>query len=62
MMTSASPVIKGPCRLPTHKDYAVEEVKALIKPTDVDPCAELGIEELEASASFDLTRVSPLLW
>ena len=57
MMTLAGPVIKGPCRLPTHKDYAVEEVKALIKPTDVDPCAEL-----EASASFDLTRVSPLLW
>ena len=61
-MTSASPVIKGPCRLPTHKDYAVEEVKALIKPTDVDLCAELGTEELGALALFDLTRVSPLLW
>jgi len=61
MMTSAGLVIKGPCSLLTHKDYAVEEVKALIKPTDVDPCVELGTEELEASAFFNLTRVSPLL-
>ena len=62
MMTSTGPVIEGTRRLLTHKDYAVEEVKALIKPTDMDPCAELGTEELGASALFDLTRVSPLLW
>ena len=62
MMTSTGPVIEGPCRLLTHKDYVVEEVKALIKLTDVDPCAELGTEELGALALFDLTRVSPLPW
>ena len=62
MMTSAGLVIEGTRRLLTHKDYAVEEVKALIKPTDVDPYAELGTEELGALALFDLTRVSPLLW
>ena len=62
MMTSAGPVIEGPRCLLTHKDYAVEEVKTLIKPTDVDPCAELGTEELGESALFDLTRVSPLPW
>ena len=55
MMTSTGPVIKGPRRLLTHKDYAVEEVKALIKPTDVDPCAELGMEKLVASTLFNLT-------
>ena len=55
MMTSAGPVIEGPRRLLTHKDYAIEEVKALIKPTGMDPCAELGMEELGASALFDLT-------
>ena len=62
MMTSAGLVIEGTRRLLTHKDYVVEEVKVLIKPTDVDPCAELGTEELGLSTLFDLTRVSPLLW
>ena len=60
MMTSTSPVIEGSCCLFNHKDYAVEEVKTLIKPTDVDPCAELGTEELGESALFDLSRVSSL--
>ena len=56
MMTLTGPVIEGPRHLLTHKDYAVEEL------TDVDPCAELGIEELGASALFDLTRVNILSW
>ena len=62
MMTSASLVIEGPRCLITHKDYAVEEVKTLIKPMDVDPCAKLGTEELGESALFDLTQVTPLPW
>ena len=37
-------------------------MKTLIKPTDVDPCAKLGTEELGESALFDLTRVTPLPW
>ena len=56
MMTLTGPIIEGPRHLLTHKDYAVEEL------TDVDPCAELGIEELGASALFDLTRVNILSW
>ena len=60
MMTSTGPAIGGPCCLLIHKDYAVKEVKTLIKPTDVDPCAELGTEELGESALFYLTRVSSL--
>ena len=62
MMTSTSLVIRGPRCLLTNKDYAVKEVKTLIKPTDVDPCAELRAEELGESALFDLTRVSLLPW
>ena len=61
MMTSTSLVIEGPHCLLTHKDYAVEEEQFLIKPTDVDPCVELGTEELGASALFYLTRVNPFL-
>ena len=62
MMTLTGPVIKGPRCLLTHKDYAVKEVQSLIKPTDVDPCAELGTEELGASTLFDLTRVNLFSW
>ena len=58
VMTSSSPVLEGPRCLLTHKDYAVEEIETLIKPTDIDPCAFLGTEELGASALFDLTQVS----
>ena len=54
-MTSTGPVIEGPRCLLTYKDYTVEEVQSFIKPTDVDPCAELGMEELGVSALFDLT-------
>ena len=57
VMTSAGPVSEGPCRLLTHKDYAVGEVGSLIKPTDIEPCDQVGTEELGASALFDLTRV-----
>ena len=38
VMTSSSPVNEDPCRLLTHKDYAVGEVESLIKPTDIEPC------------------------
>ena len=62
MMTSTSPVIEGPRCLLTHKDYTVEEVQSLIKPMDVDPCAELGTEELGASTLFDLTQVNLFPW
>ena len=62
MMTSTSPVNGGPHCLLTYKDYAVEEVKTLIKPMDMDPCAELSTEELGESALFDLTLVSLLPW
>ena len=61
-MTSTGPVIKGHRRLFTDKDYAVEEVESFIKPTHVEPRAELGTKELRASALFDLTRVSLLSW
>ena len=62
MMTSTSPVIEGPRCLLTHKDYTVKEVQSLIKPMDVDPCAELGTEELGASTLFDLTQVNLFPW
>ena len=55
-MTSSGPVIKGPCCLLTHKDYAVGEVGSFVQPTDIGPCDLLGTEDLEASALFDLTR------
>ena len=56
-MTSLGPINKGPCRLLTHKDYAVEEVKSFVKPVDIEPCDQLGMKDLGASALFDLTRV-----
>ena len=62
MMTSTGPVIRGPRCLLTYKDYAVKEVKTLIKSTDVDPYAELGTEELGESTLFYLTQVSSLPW
>ena len=63
-MTSLGPVREGPCRLLTHKDYAVGEVKSFIKPTGIEPCDLLETEDLGASALFDLTRVCflPLGW
>ena len=56
-MISLGPVNEGPCRLLTHKDYAVEEVRSFVKPADIEPCDQLGTEDLEASALFDLTWV-----
>ena len=61
-MTSTGLVIEGLRCLLTHKDYAVEEVQFLIKPTDVDPCVELGTEELGAATLFDLTWVNLFPW
>ena len=63
-MTSLGPVNKGPCHLLTHKDYAVGEVKSFIKPSDTEPCDLLEMEDLGASALFDLTRACflPLGW
>ena len=60
-MTSLGPVSEGPCRLLTHKDYAVGEVKSFIKLTDIEPCDLLETKDLGASALFDLTRVCLLL-
>ena len=57
-MTSTGPIVEGPRCLLTHKDYTDEEVQSFIKPTDVDPCVELGMEELGVSALFELTRVN----
>ena len=57
VMTSTGPVSEGPCRFLTHKDYAVREVESLIKPTDREPCDQVGTEDLGALALFDLTRV-----
>ena len=51
-MTSLGCVSEGPCRLLTHKDYAVEEAKSFIKPTDIEPCDLLETEDLGASAPF----------
>ena len=61
-MTSLGPVNEGPCHLLTHKDYVVEEVKSFIKLADLEPCDQLGTEDLGASALFDLTRVCLLLF
>ena len=57
VMTSTGLVSVGPCHLLTHKDYAVGEVESLIKPTDIEPCDQVGTEDLGVSALFDLTRV-----
>ena len=56
-MTSLGPVNEGLCRLLTHKDYVVGEVKSFIKPADIEPCDQLGTEDLRASTLFNLTRV-----
>ena len=57
LVTSLGPVNEGPCRLLTHKDYAVEEVRSFVKPADIEPCYQLGTEDLGASTLFDLIRV-----
>ena len=60
VMTSSGLIIKGPCGLLTYKDYAIGEVGSFIKPMDIGPCDLLGMEDLRASAIFDLTRVCSL--
>lgn len=62
VMTSFGPVIKGTCYLLTHKDYTIKGVESLVKLTDIDPCAQLGTKDLEASSLFDLTQVILLPW
>ena len=57
LMTSQGPVTEGPCRLLTHRDYAVEEVRSFVKPADIEPCDQLETKDLGASALFDLARV-----
>ena len=57
VMTFTGPVSEGPRRLLTYKDYAVGEVESLIKPTDIEPCDQVGTKDLGTSALFDLTRV-----
>ena len=57
-MTLIGPITQGTVRhLLTHKEYAVEVIKSIIKDTDLDPCAEQTIEELGVSGLFDLSRV-----
>ena len=56
-MTSSGPVSEGPSFLLTHKAYAVAEVGSFVKPTDIETCDLVGMEELGALALFDITRV-----
>ena len=57
LITSLGLVNEGPCRLLTHRDYAVEEVRSFVKPADIEPCDQLETEDLGASALFDLAGV-----
>ena len=56
-MTSFGPVLEGPSCLMTHKAYVVGEVGSFMKPTDLEPCNLVGMEDLGVSALFDITRV-----
>ena len=55
------PVVKGSHHLLTHKEYAFETIESIIRLTDVDPCAEQGMEELGSLGLFDLAQVSSFL-
>ena len=58
LMTSSSLIAREPNPyLLTNKDYVVGVVESIIRDKDVDPCAEQGTEELEASGLFDLVQV-----
>ena len=65
-MTSSGPVLEGPSYLLTHKAYAIGEVGSFVKLTDLEPCDLVGMEDLGASALFDITRVcllfTSLVW
>ena len=56
-MTSSGPILESPGCLLTHKAYAVGEVGSFVKPTDLEPCDLVEMEDLGASALFDITRV-----
>ena len=56
-ITSSSPVPEGLSCLLTHKAYVVGEVGSSVKPTDLEPCDLVGMEDLGASAIFYITRV-----
>ena len=56
-MTSSGPVPEDPSCLLTHKAYTVGEVGSFVKPTDLEPYDFVGMEDLEASALSDITRV-----
>ena len=56
-MTSSGLVLEGPSCLLTHKAYVVGEVGSFMKPTDLEPCNLVGMEDLGVSALFDITRV-----
>ena len=56
-MTSSGPIPKGPSCLLTHKAYTVGEVGSFVKPTNLELYDFVGMEDLEASALFDITRV-----
>ena len=56
-MTSFGPVLEGPSCLLTHKAYVVGEVGSFMKPTDLEPCNLVGMEDLGVLALFDITRV-----
>ena len=57
VMTSSGPVLEGPCSFLTHKGYAIGEVGSFVKPTDLESCDLVGMEDLGASTLFDITRV-----
>ena len=57
VMSSFGPVLESPGCLLTHKAYAVREVGSFVKPTDLEPCDLVEMEDLGASALFDITRV-----
>ena len=60
VMTSSGPILEEPCCLLTYKGYAVGEVGSFVKPMDLEPCDLVGMEDLRASALFDITRVCSL--
>ena len=65
-MTSSGPILEGPSYLLTHKAYAIGEVGSFVKLTDLEPCDLVRMEDLGASALFDITRVcllfTSLVW
>ena len=66
VMTSSGPIPEGPSYLLTHKAYAIGEVGSFVKLTDLEPCDLVRMEDLGASALFDITRVcllfTSLVW